>query len=319
MTVKIQKARLFLFLCATAGVAAAIIGLNGLTVTSSQSDVIRVPAQEIRKVNPEAIKMANEQLNWAHGQSFARLDQHFAPVEELFNTARVREFSDRCLSLESKWLLLKDQLTDSGEHSALIESAFRSCIFEEAALEQLLQQCTTAYVQEVGSIDGEMLVRLRVDLESLPSGAVPGFDANTLHQRFAEAIKRSVMASKSDVLAMVQRETVSFIVSEVVTAAMVQLGVSSGILATGAASGWATFGTGLVVGLLVDYAVQQYSDPAGTLTAELNQRLQELKSAILYGDQESPGLIPRLREFAQARAVARRDALQEVFNGVAGQ
>ncbi len=76
----------------------------------------RAPREQ-RTISPEAIKAANEQLNWAHGQSFARLDQQFAPVEELFAAAQSREFSERCLSWKSKWLLLKDKIYESGEHT----------------------------------------------------------------------------------------------------------------------------------------------------------------------------------------------------------
>ncbi len=174
-------------------------------------------------------------------------------------------------------------------------------------------------VQEVSSIDGEMLVRLRVDLASLPSGAVPGFDAEALHASYSEALQRAVAASKSDVLATVGRETVSFIVQEVIQTAMVQLGVSSGILAAGATSGWATFGAGLVIGILVDYAILQYTDPVGELAkAELDGRLDQLKIAdSLRRRGVACGLIPRLRDFAQVRALARRDAVQELFTGLA--
>ena len=35
----------------------------------------------------------------------------------------------------------------------------------------------------------------------------------------------------------------------------------------------------------------------------------QLKAAILHGDEKSPGLIPRLRDYAQGRSVARRDAI----------
>lgn len=262
-----------------------------------------------------ATNMANEQLNWAHRESYARLEAHFAPVEEFFRTARTRDFAETCLSWESKWFLLIDKLDGSTKHAQLIEAAFRRCIFDPTELERILAQCTTAYVQEVGSIDGEMLVRLRADLSSLPSGAVPAFDADTLHARYGDALQRAVAASQSDVMATVERETVSFIVSEVMTAALLQVGVSSGILTAGAASGWTTFGAGLVVSVLVDYAVQQYSDPVGKLTADVNARLNGLKTAILNGDQQSPGLIPRLKSFAENRGIARRIAVQELLKG----
>ncbi len=320
----IPASRLWLMICATLGIIVGIIVVYGC-MSSGPSEVpppapAEAPAPtpvaaERRTISPEAIEKANEQLNWAHGQSFACLDQNFAPVEQVFAIAQTREFAERCLSFRSKWLLLKDKLYESDEHTELIESAFRECIFDETELERILAQSAAAYVQEINSIDGEMLVRLAVDVAGLPSDSVPGFDSTKLHARYSNALQRAVAASRSDVLDTVKRETVSFIVSEAISAAMVQVGVSSGVLAAGAASGWTTFGTGLIIGILVDFAIQQYSDPVSELAAELDERLQELRAAILYGDEESPGLIPRLQQYAQARGVARRDALQEILIG----
>ncbi len=165
----IPPSRLWLTACATIGVIVGIIVVCGF-MSSGPSEVpppapaeapAPIPvAAERRTISPEAIKMANEQLNWAHGQSFACLDQNFAPVEQVFDIAQTREFAERCLSWRSKWLLLKDKMYESGEHSELIESAFRTCIFDETELERILQhKVRAAYVQEINSIDGEMLVR----------------------------------------------------------------------------------------------------------------------------------------------------------------
>ena len=303
---------------ATIGIVAAIaIMAICLAAGSGEGTPIGAlpPVSASREISPEAIDFANEELEWAYDESFTRMQRQFMPVEELFASARVEEFAESCLSWRSKWLLAKDKLFDSSEHAALIEGEFRRCIFNHEELEQLLEQCTKAYLQEMKSVDSDFLVRLSVDWQGLPAGSVPGFQPEALQTHYNTALKRAIAASKNDVIGLIQREAVSFVVSEVMSAALLELGVSSGVLATGAASGWATFGVGLAVGLLVDYGIQQITDPVGKLTFDLSARLEDLRTAILFGDADSPGLIVRLQEFANERAVLRRDTIRHYLFG----
>ena len=304
----VRTSKASMFALATAGVLTAIVVGRVITMSCTQTSSAPGPSQTqsavTSTIDPKAIEMANEQLNWAHNESFARLDGHFAPVASLFDAARTQEFAESCLGWTSKWLMLKDGINDAGEHATFIAGEFRSHVLDHDELQRSLEQCTKAYVQEVDSIDGEMLVRLQVDLASQPAGTVPTFDAASINARYADALQRAIVASRSDVLAMVKREAASFIVSEVVSAALVQLGVSSGIIATGAASGWATFGTGLLVGVVVDYAVQQYTDPAGELARDLDTRLQNLQRRDPLRQRRIARADPAPREFAQTRAVA---------------
>jgi hypothetical protein len=314
---QLMQTRLGRFSVVTAGVIVGLVQLNIYSWMLHVSTEKRVPpaAEETRTVSPEAVTVANQNLNWAHGESMGRLEPQFAPVEELFDQADVYTFAESCLSWRSKWLLAKDKLFDSAEHAALIDAEFRRLIFDHEELERLLTQCTTAYVQEMKDVDNDFLVRLSVDWQGLPAGSVPGFDPELLRAQYNHAVRRAIEASKSDVAGLVQREAVGWLISEVMTTALVELGVSSGILATGAAAGWGTFGVSIVVGVLVDYGIQQYTDPEGKLAAEVGNRLQQLRHAILFGDEEAPGLIPRLQEFANERAKARRDAIQEYLYG----
>lgn len=308
----LPTSRNWLYGYGSAGVLAGVILAVIFSSWSNDSAPVPPPSNSI---SPEAVEMANAQLNWAHGQSSERLEQAFAPVDALFNSARPRAFAETCLGWQSKWLLIKDKLNTSNEHIQLIEQSFRTSIFDQAELERLLQQCTTAYVQELNSIDGEMLVRLRADLATLPAGTVPAlFDSEMIQANYRESLQRAIAASQSDLLAEVGREVVSDVVGNVITAAVVKLGVSSGILGTSAASGVATAGLGLAIGFGIDLVITEITDPVGKLTVEMDGRLRTLKEAILNGTSESPGLIPRLRAFSQTRGIARRDAVQELLS-----
>lgn len=74
----------------------------------------------------------------------------------------------------------------------------------------------------------------------------------------------------------------SFIASEVATrvasAVLIRLGVSTGILATGAANSWWSFGGALVIGVVVDLTWDCMDNPEGNITREMNSALDRLAS-----------------------------------------
>jgi hypothetical protein len=103
----------------------------------------------------------------------------------------------------------------------------------------------------------------------------------------------------------------------VLTQVAVRLGVSAGILGAGASTSWATFGAGLVVGLIVDQLVSWiwdwWADPRGSLATELNAKLDSLHALIVDGDAQTPGLRTALGEFARHRAELRRAAVLDLL------
>jgi hypothetical protein len=110
-------------------------------------------------------------------------------------------------------------------------------------------------------------------------------------------------------------EIVSWVATEVLTVAAAQLATSAGILGTGAASSWDTFGTSIVLGLIVDAVVQeiyaQQFDPIGTLSQKLDASLDEMESLILQGTSDSAGLHGCLRDYSSQRNAKRRQAIQQ--------
>jgi len=68
-------------------------------------------------------------------------------------------------------------------------------------------------------------------------------------------LPHALAASRADLQADVATQLLSIIAGEVLTQAAVRTGVSAGIVGTGAAFGWATFGVGIVVGLILDQVI----------------------------------------------------------------
>jgi hypothetical protein len=86
----------------------------------------------------------------------------------------------------------------------------------------------------------------------------------------------------------------------------------------GAASGWVTLGIGAVVGLIVDQIVSWvwdwYADPKGSLSKELNGKIDQINKLIVDGSDDVQGLRARLAKLAQDRAPLRSDATLRLLN-----
>ncbi len=84
------------------------------------------------------------------------------------------------------------------------------------------------------------------------------------------------------------------------------------MVGTGAASGWVTLGVGAVVGLIVDQIVSWvwdwYADPEGSLSKELDSKIDQINKLIVDGSNEVQGLRARLVNFAHDRAPLRSSA-----------
>jgi hypothetical protein len=130
-------------------------------------------------------------------------------------------------------------------------------------------------------------------------------------------------SAQVELQAAVGREIASFILGEIAAHVGVKLGVSAGILGTGAGSGWATFGVGLVAGLVVDQVVtaayDAYADPKGELTRQVVSQLDAMERLILDGSDGAPGLKSRLMQFAEERSALRETAVMQLLgNGEGG-
>ena len=102
------------------------------------------------------------------------------------------------------------------------------------------------------------------------------------------------------------------------TQVAVRLGISAGILGTGAASGWATLGIGVVVGIIVDQIVSWvwdwWADPTGNLASNLDAKLDEMRTLICDGDSKVEGLRQRFQALATERVKIRETAILDLLS-----
>jgi hypothetical protein len=281
-----------------------------------------VPQSESGPPAPSPEEIARPHLNWANEEIDRVLDQHLREVDAFFaNTkAHTSQFSDRALSWSSKWRFAVDRVpfTRGGRHDAFIRTKFDEHLFTPDQLGELVEQVVASYLAHIRSIEGEMLVQVKADVADFPeSYAACQFDQADFDLRYDEAVAEALAATSSGVRGDLATLLVSEIAGEVLAQVAVKLGVSAGILTTGAASGWATFGVGVVVGLIVDQIVSWvwdwYADPVGSLTTQLNARLDGINRLIVEGSDGVEGLRSRLKAYADERAHVRETAVLAVL------
>ncbi len=264
-----------------------------------------------------AQEILDRDLGWANQMSASGIDLGLTPVRDLFQNAHqgAHAFADDALGFESKWKLVTDYVASRDEHSKFLKAQFSERLFSPEQLEKAVELSVRTYMKHLEDVDSQLLVLLQADLSDLPPEQFsPGIDQDALRQLLDEALRESRKAAEADFRGTVGREIVSLVAGEVLSAVAVELGTSSGILSAGAVSGTVTFGAGLVVGVIADYAVcwayDKLYDPIGELTKRVNDQLDQVEQMIVVGTSKQPGLQKRLEDYALRRSKARDDAIR---------
>lgn len=280
----------------------------------------RLAMEQRNRPTPAAEEAVRQNLGWAEAQVEANLQTDLAAVQDFFAAARQRTpvYAETVLGWKSKFKLIGDYVTGREAHAEFLQQQFEEVLFSNEELDQLLQQTASAFLRETDDIEAQMLVRLQADLDRLPPGSLPSaVDVNQLRAVLGDALQQAAQSARTELGAAVGRELISYVAGEVLTIAATQLATSAGILGTGAGSSWATFGAGIIVGIIVDAIVTRIYewkfDPAGKLTGMLNTQLGQLETLILQGTSQSPGLRDRLSHYTALRNAARRQAIQRAI------
>jgi hypothetical protein len=271
---------------------------------------------------PSPEEIIRPRLIWAERQSEEVLAEHLRQLDDFFEMAKkgTPDFAERALSFRSKWWLVVDHVpfTRGGRHEKFLRCQFEEHVFRPSQLGDVVEQVVAGYLAHIRSIEGEMLVKLRADVADFSETYVLAeLDEANWRARYDEALADALAATGNDLRSDVAGQVVSLIAGEVLTQVATRLGVSAGILGTGAASSWATFGVGVVVGLIVDQIVawvwDWYADPTGTLVRQLNTKLDHVNRLIVDGADEMQGLHARLEAHAAQRAAIRETALLTIL------
>jgi hypothetical protein len=280
---------LWLTLGILVGMVASGVGLRYL----ANYDPVRGEAW--RKVTPRLEKV-NEETKEESLRSAQQVSDFFAERRQ-----RARAFAADILCLSGKWAFIKGYF-DSTSHEQYLEECFQRNLFRSDELKTVIESAVARYVSELQGRENQLLVDIRADLQDGEMKAperLPALNSETEFRRQYDAMLEKVLPIVSrDIGMTVTREVVSFVGSEIAAQIVMEhgvslaarLGVSGGILGVGASSGIATFGVGLIAGLLVDMALdwvirQAGYDPEGEIAAKVEQSLNQLESLILEGEK----------------------------------
>ncbi len=285
------------------------------------------PATPPTKVAPAPQTLAKPHLDSAKSKTENVIEGRLVPVRTFFDDAKknTRQFAEVALGWGSKWRLIADHVpfTKGGRHETYIREQFEQTVFSAKQLEEIVSAAVSEYLSEIRSIENQMLVSLRADISGFPDAyPIAQLDESQLRAKFDDAIQKAIAATGSQVQADLGTQLVSIIGGEVLTQVAVRLGISAGILGTGAASGWPTLGIGVVVGIIVDQIVSWvwdwYADPTGNLASNLDAKLDEMRTLICDGNTKGEGLRQRFQTLAAERAAIRETAILDLLSSNQG-
>lgn len=246
----------------------------------------------------------------------AALVEELATIDEFFRERipHSRAFAEEVLSLSGKWTFVKSKLptADDDAHLRYLNEKFEQHVFRVDDLRAVVESAVGGYLSRVEGIENQLLVNVRADLSSGELGVdvPPRFvtAAEEFRRRYDTLLSKVAADVAGDFNVGVGRELTSLVAGEVGAAVAVRiasavasrLGMSAGVLGAGAASGWATFGVGLVAAVVIDVALNKVIRAAGYDPVEKVQQnveavLGQARGLIVDGDPDAVAVYEKLR------------------------
>ena len=290
--------------------------LAGMAAWGIIASLNQSKAQPHEPVRIQAWEKIAPRLQQADKDAAKSGKRHLDRISAYFAEKRLhsRDFAEDALGWGGKWAFIQGKLTgDEGKaHQAHLRIAFERHFFTSRDLQNLLQSVITAYLTELEGHENELLVAIRADLSEQDFPALHGVTAlrsdEVFKAEYRKMLEQVVPAVGRDLKITVGREAVVWVGSEIAgavtvriaSAVAVRLGVSGGILGTGAASGVATLGVGLIVGFIVDgaadWAMRRAGyDPAGKIASEVSSTIGHIEKLLVRGDEGAHSTYEQLR------------------------
>jgi hypothetical protein len=252
-------------------------------------------------VRLEAWNKVEPRITQTHQETKREADKTTAKVKAFFAERKryARSFASELLSLGGKWAYLKGYFSE-GSHELYVQECFSRNIFSGDQLKTLIESEVASYVSEIQGRENQLLVAIRADLESSELAApqyLPALGSEEQFRREYEAMIAEVLPVLSKDLGMtVTREVASMVGSEIATTLLTEigvsvaseLGISGGVLTLTATSAVFTLGIGILVDMILDWAIRQAGyDPEGQIAAKVVESLDQLERIILEGGSKT--------------------------------
>jgi hypothetical protein len=320
------RVQLFIVVAVMAGAAAYCLPRQG----SPQ------PVHEPARV--QAWEKVTPRLNAAELAGQDAAERHCRLVTAFFaeRRERCRAFAEEVLSLEGKWNFLKSKLpwAQGDEHRRYLHQRFEEMVVSGPELEELIRSVVNGYACELEGIENELLVAIRADLcdgepSQLGTGAALGSD-DAFRREYSRSLEQVAPIIGHDLGVVIGREAVTWVAADIATnitislstALVERLGLSGGILGTGAAIGVETLGVGLAAGFILDALLDRVlkvfgHDPTSDIAGKLSESLSAFESQLLDGDEAEaggqPGLRDKLKRLRETRSQLREGALKKLI------
>ena len=180
------------------------------------------------------------------------------------NRTAVRAFAEDITSLGSKGSLVwsKVPFTDRNGYQKRVERLFRQHLFTPEELGAELKKAVESALRDLTEIENQLAVDLGTQIAGTSLSADQQARAiGEFHEGVQKIVKAGQWDGAKDLGNFVTAEVASVIGVQVLT----RLGVQAGILGTGAATSWATFGASVVIGLIADSIWGWIDDPEGDI------------------------------------------------------
>ncbi len=275
---------------------------------STQQRYVPARAEAWQKITP---RMRTADLA---GQDTANRHGEFVRAFFAERKRRSRDFGEAVLSLGGKWAFVKSKVgfTDSYGYRQYLRERFAQIVVSGPELQELIQAAVAGFINELQGIENDLLVQIRADLSDsdlarFETGAMLRTD-EAFRAEYAKSLEQVAAIVQHDVMIQVGREAVAWVGADIATSITIslatalaeRLGVSAGILGTGAASGTVTLGVGIAAGFVLDatldWVLKAYGhDPAGDIASKVTEALDMFQGLLLDGDRQAVRTYETLR------------------------
>ncbi len=237
-------------------------------------------SQFIQSRKPGAKPFSKDVISWygkwrAIRPGVDRLSSYYETYKELTDPTAViwKKLWGKQTNIEK--IQTGDPLFDKDTHKIFIAEKFDKHIFSSPELAQAMERSIEGTIKDLEAIENELAVAMRQEIlgRSLKPDEIP-----IAAEKFSAAIAKMVAASQWDAAKSVGSLVASEVAAQIGTQVFIRLGVSAGILTTGAANSWWSFGAALVIGIVVDVIWEWIDDPAGDIEREMIRALDSLSS-----------------------------------------
>jgi hypothetical protein len=281
-----------------------------LTIQQEPNSILSsAPPNTERSPSPDPSALAawekiQPHLSAAEKEANEVVNKHCDRVSDFFaeRSKRARAFAERALSYGSKWAFAKSKLpfTDGDGHRKYLHERFETLVFSSTELEEVLQSAVQGCVVDLQAIENALLVKVRADLSDDALGAIREdlrFSTETaFREEYARAVENARKTIAKDLPVWAGREALTWVgadltapvIHSLAVSVIGRLGLSGGILGSGAASGAITLGGGVIAGLVIDALLDRLLlalgyDPAANIEKQVVEALEYCEELILDG------------------------------------